>query len=69
MTNNHEQMKKRCCCPYCDEEMAKAASPYCEACEVEVFYCPICREAMPREEQVCPSCGADIKTEVAEGGA
>ncbi|MFO7996748.1 MAG: hypothetical protein R6U93_06395 [Dehalococcoidia bacterium] len=68
MTNNHEQLKDRCCCPYCDAEIAAAAFPYCEPCEVEVFYCPKCREAIPRDRQICPSCGADIKGEVAEGG-
>jgi hypothetical protein len=68
MANKREHVNKVCCCPYCDAEIAEAAFPYCKACEVEVFYCPNCREAIPRDEQVCPSCGADIKSEAAKGG-
>ncbi|MFC1962312.1 zinc-ribbon domain-containing protein [Chloroflexota bacterium] len=50
-------------CPYCDEEIAEAAFPYCEACKVEVFYCPQCREPISRENRECPHCGAEIKGE------
>ena len=35
---------------------------------VRVCYCPKCRQAMPRDRQRCPHCGADIKGEVAKGG-
>ncbi len=52
-------------CPYCDEEIAEASFPYCGACGVTVFYCPECRKPVPRDKQVCPSCGAEIKGEKA----
>ncbi|MBI2979224.1 MAG: zinc ribbon domain-containing protein [Chloroflexi bacterium] len=48
-------------CPYCDEEIAEASWPYCQACQVTVFYCPECRKPVPRDKRVCPSCGAAIK--------
>ncbi len=67
MANKRESVKEPRYCPYCDAEIAEAAFPYCEACEVEVFYCPKCREAIPRDKQVCPCCGADIKGEAAKG--
>ncbi len=48
-------------CPYCDAEIAEAAFPYCEACEVEVFTCPKCRKPVERDKKICPNCGAKIK--------
>ena len=48
-------------CPYCDEEIAEVSLPYCGACGVIVFYCPECRKPVPRENKVCPHCGAEIK--------
>jgi hypothetical protein len=48
-------------CPYCDEEIAEASWPYCEACKVSIFYCPKCRKPVSRENKVCPCCGAEIK--------
>ena len=68
MANKREPVKESRYCPYCDAEIAEAAFPYCEACEVEVFYCPKCRETIPRDRQVCPHCGANIKEEAAKGG-
>ena len=53
--------KKRLSCPYCDKEIADLAYPYCQACEVTVFYCPRCREPVPRENRLCPHCGAEIR--------
>ena len=50
-------------CPYCDEEIMVADFPYCQACGVTIFYCPICRESVPRDNRVCPHCGAEIKGE------
>ncbi|MFC1982086.1 zinc ribbon domain-containing protein [Chloroflexota bacterium] len=60
--------KNQLYCPYCDEEIAEAAFPYCEACEVEVFYCPRCRKPLSRDSKVCPHCKADIRQEATEGG-
>ena len=55
--------KERRFCPYCDEELAEASFPYCQACEVTVFYCPKCRKPVPRDKKVCPNCSANIKGE------
>ncbi len=53
--------KKQLFCPYCDEEIAQVSWPYCGACEVTVFYCPKCREPVPRDNKICSHCGAEIK--------
>jgi len=58
-----EAGKERLFCPYCDEEIAEASFPYCQVCKITIFYCPKCREAVPREKKVCPHCGAEIKGE------
>jgi predicted amidophosphoribosyltransferase len=50
-------------CPYCDDEIAEASWPYCDACDVTVFYCPDCRKPVPRDKKSCPHCGAEIKGE------
>ena len=59
-----EQQKDKgdhCSCPFCDEEMADVASPFCQACRVAVFYCSKCRKPLSRENTVCPECGTEIK--------
>ena len=56
-----KETKNRCFCPYCDEEVASAELPYCQACRVTIFYCPKCRKPLPRDTKVCPECGAEIK--------
>ena len=55
-------------CPYCDEEIAEAAFPYCEACKLEVLSCPNCGISVPPSKEKCPSCGANIKEAAVEGG-
>jgi predicted amidophosphoribosyltransferase len=50
-------------CPYYDEELMKADLRYCQACGLTIFYCPRCRKPLPRENEVCPHCGADIRPE------
>ena len=62
-----KEEKKHLSCPYCDEEIMRADFPYCQACGVTIFYCPQCRKPLPRENRVCPHCGADIRGEVSEG--
>jgi RNA polymerase subunit RPABC4/transcription elongation factor Spt4 len=52
-------------CPYCDEEIAEAQFPYCQACEAELFYCPKCHRPLARETKVCPNCGTDLTKETA----
>ncbi len=49
------------CCPYCDEEIMVADSPYCQACRVALFYCPQCRQPVSRDDKLCPHCVAEIK--------
>lgn len=54
-------------CPYCDAEIAEAAFPYCEACEVTITYCPECQKPVPRGKTTCPACGAAVGGEAAKG--
>jgi len=68
MAKKREPVKEHRYCPYCDTEIAEAAFPYCKACEIPVFYCPQCREAVPRDKKVCPHCGTDIRKESNQGG-
>jgi len=56
-----EEKRKQLCCPYCDEEMITADSPYCQACGVTIFNCPKCRQPLPRDNRVCPHCGAEVR--------
>ncbi len=53
--------KERHFCPYCAEEMMVADFPYCQSCKVAIFYCPECHKPLPRDNKVCPHCGAVIK--------
>ncbi len=48
-------------CPYCDDEMVTVDFPYCQTCGVTLFYCPKCRQPLPRDKKVCPHCGAEIR--------
>ena len=52
--------KKRCCCPYCDEEMEEAMFPFCQICKATIFFCPKCRESVSKDDNVCSHCGAEI---------
>ena len=61
MATKNKPVKEARFCPYCDEEIAEAAFPYCGACKVEVFYCPNCRQPVTRNKKVCPNCGAKIQ--------
>ena len=60
MTEKIEK-KKRPFCPYCEEGIIEADLPYCQACGVTIFYCPKCRETLPRDSKICPHCGSEIK--------
>ena len=48
-------------CPYCDDDIAEAAFPYCEACGLQVLTCPKCGISVARDSERCPGCGANIK--------
>ena len=60
MTRQKETKEHRFC-PYCDEEIMGADLPYCQVCQVTIFYCPECQKPLPRDNKVCPECGAEIK--------
>jgi len=68
MTGKNQTTGEKRFCPYCDEEIAEAAFPYCEACSVKVLRCPKCQLPVPRDKEKCPHCGADIRKTVAKGG-
>lgn len=53
--------RERCLCPYCDEEIMAADLPNCQVCGITTFYCPKCLKPLPRDNKVCPHCGAKIK--------
>ena len=63
----HKGKKEHLFCPYCDAEIMEAASPCCQACRITIFYCHKCQKPLPRENKVCPHCGAEIRGEVSEG--
>jgi len=65
MADEHKPEEERRVCPYCDEEIAEVSSSCCQACGVTIFYCPKCRKPVPRDNRICPHCGAEIRGEVA----
>ncbi len=60
MTEPKEE-KKCLFCPYCDGEIIGADLLHCQACGVTIFYCPQCRKPLPRDNKICPHCGAGIR--------
>jgi predicted amidophosphoribosyltransferase len=67
MADKNKTVHERRFCPYCDEEIAEAAFPYCEACGLQALRCPKCGLSVPRDNETCPHCGADLKKAAAEG--
>ena len=63
MGTEEKAKEKRLFCPYCDEEIRAADFPFCQACKITVFYCPKCRQPVPRDNKVCLHCGAEIRGE------
>ena len=53
--------RKHLFCPYCDSEVMEAGFAYCQPCQITIFYCIKCRKPLPRENRVCPHCGAEIR--------
>ena len=56
-----KEEKEHAYCPYCEAEIIEADLPYCQACQITLFYCPECGKPSPRGKKVCPHCGAAIK--------
>lgn len=52
--------KSHLACPFCEEEIAEAAFPYCEACKVELRRCPKCQTVVERNATKCPECGSKL---------
>jgi predicted amidophosphoribosyltransferase len=69
MTLKNNAQDKVHTCPFCDEEIAAAAFPYCQACGVKILRCPSCQLPVPRDKEKCPHCGADIRKVVKDGGS
>ncbi len=61
MMTEPKEKKGHFVCPYCEEEVMAVDSPWCQACHVTIFYCPECRKPLPRDNRVCPHCGAEIR--------
>ncbi len=61
MMTTQKGEEERPFCPFCDEEIAETSLSYCQACRVTIFYCPECRKPLPRDNRVCPHCGAEIR--------
>ena len=52
---------KKCCCPYCGEEIAEESLPFCQPCGVVIRYCAKCREPVAKEAATCPHCGEPVQ--------
>jgi hypothetical protein len=67
MAEKNKSGKEVRTCPFCEEAIAEAAFPYCEACSLKVLYCPKCGLAVPRNREKCPHCGNSMKNVVIKG--
>ena len=63
MKPNQAEEKQNIWCPYCEDEGVKSKLPYCKPCELTHFHCLECKAVVPRENEICPECGARIKPE------
>jgi hypothetical protein len=61
MSEELKQKRKRCFCPYCEEELVISGLPYCQPCGVVLHYCTNCQIAVVREAEVCPQCGGKLE--------
>ena len=57
----HES-EEQCYCPYCEQEIADAEYPYCQACKATLTFCPQCHKPVSPDAKTCPHCGAEIKS-------
>lgn len=61
MTQSEEEKEKEVC-PYCDEQVLDAKSPFCQPCQVDFATCSQCGKLVAKSVEVCPYCGTGIKT-------
>ncbi len=64
---DNKPLKEPHTCPFCEDAIAEAAFPYCEACSLKVWKCPGCGKSIPRDSEQCPDCGVNIKAEANKG--
>ena len=59
---NKDKKGHSCLCPYCEEEIAIASCPFCQACGSVISYCVTCQIMVPDvNATICPQCGAPLK--------
>ncbi len=54
------EAEKECHCPICDIELPEGVDS-CGGCGAKLRFCGECGEAVPREAQQCPECGAELE--------
>lgn len=52
---------KQCLCPFCEEELIGAGSPFCVACSALMKYCANCKIVVEKGVKVCPRCGGPLE--------
>ena len=60
------EKKTEAWCPYCEDELANSQLPFCQPCKLETFNCPTCGKPTPRNNKICPNCGAPMKPKVSK---
>ena len=56
------EKQEKCLCPYCEEELAVASCPFCQACGAGLSYCVSCQIMVTdKEANACPECGAPLR--------
>jgi nitrogen fixation NifU-like protein len=61
VTTELKSEEEHCYCPYCDEDIGEAQSPYCQACKAAIVFCPECGQPLSPDAKTCSHCGAEIK--------
>ncbi len=54
-------------CPFCEDEIFAASFPFCQTCKVTVIYCSECNKPVTHDQEVCPSCGAKLRSKPSKG--
>ncbi len=58
-----KEQPKRHVCPFCEDEIAEAAYPFCQTCRITLQKCSACGKPLAKDTTRCPACGASIKPE------